>query len=563
MCREFDHRVGIDRWRASKRGVKLHFVKLESRRASPQRWKMDASRFCALSLAVLASILPARLLAAQNPRSDPSPVLSRAQRLIALGNLADARAELAQGIKAFPRNAAMFNYLGVIDAEQGNGKAAETNFLKAIERAPHYTGAYLNFGHLYQSEIGKRPAAAAQALQIYLKLLRFEPANAEANYQAAVLEMRGGEYAQSLQFLRQLPPAERELPQAQGVLCVDYASMGRASLASAAAHRLAINPGLSEEDVASVLPDLKSHSILAIELLKALKERNLASTGSLERLGDLQAQAGQLADARLTLEAVAQRTPTNAAPLIRLAEVANRQKDYRGALGYLAHARDLTPENPAIHFFFGIVCVEMELHQEAYVSLKKAVSLDPNNAYYNYAFGAVASQRDDPREAIPYFEKYCALRPSDPRGTFSLGAVYYYSHQLAASRVELLKVAHQKATAVGANYFLGRIASDEGEWNQALQYLNTAIHSDPSDAGAYAALGGVYLNQKKFSQALTALLRAVTIQPSNYLANLDLTILYQRTHDPKAQKQAARFAALRTEREQRAKLFLRTIRVVP
>lgn len=555
---------GIDSWRASKRRAKLHFVKQEPRRVSPcKQWKMELVRLCALSFALLAAILTPRLAAAQNPPPDPSLVLSRVQRLINLGNLAGARAELEQGINAFPRNAAMFNYLGVVDAEQGSGEDAEANFLKAINLAPRYRGAYLNLGHLYQSEIGKRPAAAGQALQTYLKLLQFAPANTEANYQAAVLEMRGGKYAQSLQFLRQLPPAKRELPQSQAVLCVDYASMGRADLASAAAHQLATSPSLSEEDVVSVLPDLKSKPLLAIELLKALKGRNLASTGSLERLGDLQARAGQLADARQTLEAVARRSPTDAAPLISLAEVANRQKDYRGALGYLAHARDLEPKNPAVHFFFGIVCVEMELHQEAYDSLKKAVSLDPGNPYYNYAFGAVASQRDDPREAIPYFEKYCALRPSDPRGTLSLGAVYYYSHQLAASRAELVKVAHQKATAAGANYFLGRIASDEGEWSQALQYLNTAIHSDPSYAGAYAALGGVYLNQKKFSQAQAALLRAIAIEPSNYLANLDLTILYQRTRDPRAQKQAARFAALRTEREQRAKLFLRTIRVVP
>ncbi|HEV2419783.1 MAG TPA: tetratricopeptide repeat protein [Terriglobia bacterium] len=513
--------------------------------------------------AIRARTIGAQSAASQGQQAQSQSILKRAQQFIGQGNLEGARAELIQGLKSFPRDAAIYNFLGVVEAQENNLEAAEKHFRQAIALDPRYAGASLNLGHLYQSEIPKVPGAASLALATYLKLLQFDPENAEANYQAAVLEAHQGDYQKSLDHLKKLPAADRQKPQALVLLCVDLARTGHPRAASDAASRFASSPDLTEQDVLPILPELKSQNALVIQLLSALSQRHLASPGMLYKLVELQEQAGLLKQARQNLETVAKGYPGSAAPLIDLARLANQQHDYRGALGYLAHARDLEPKNAAVHFFFGIVCIEMDLHQEAYVSLKKAVNLDPANAYYNYAFGAVASQRDDPREAIPYFKKYCALRPSDPRGPLSLGAAYYYSHDLETSRNELLKVAGVKATAAGANYFLGRIAYDDDNLPDAGQYLTTAIRDDPEYADAYAALGGVYLNQKKYGHAEESLLRALKIDPTNYLANLNLTVLYQRTKDKRAAEQAKRFAALQTQREQRAKLFLRTIRVVP
>src|SRR5574339_904395 len=95
--------------------------------------------------------------------------------------------------------------------------------------------------------------------------------------------------------------------------------------------------------------------------------------------------------------------------------------DHRGALGYLAEARAQDPKNAAVHFLFGVVCVELDLVAEAYESMKKAVSLDPGNPAVNYMMGAVSLHRHEPSEAVPYFEKYVGLQPADPRGRFALG----------------------------------------------------------------------------------------------------------------------------------------------
>jgi len=315
----------------------------------------------------------------------------------------------------------------------------------------------------------------------------------------------------------------------------------------------------------SLLPLLarNKNTPLAVKLLEGLRQRGLTDAISLTRLGLLYEEQGRLDDARKTLDQAAQLPPNSVSLLLDLAQVADDQKDYTGALGYLAHAREIEPQNASIHFFWGMVCVQMNLAEEAYQALKKAVSLDPNNAYYNYAMGAVAMQREMAGEAVPYFQKYCQLKPHDPRGRLGLGAAYFASHDMENAEKVILTVANDPETAVGAHYYLGRIANQEGNYPEAVAQLEMALKSHPNYADAYAEMGLVLLKQKDYAGARNDLQKALEIDPDNYTANLNLMILYQRTKDPKADEQAKRFEQVRQQRAQRAKEFLRTIQVRP
>ena len=529
--------------------------------------RRPALRMMFLAAAVFTGEIWTRVPLAATPQASrgPEAVLEHAQHLIAHGQLEQARQELEDATRRFPSEPLFFNFLGVIDAQEDHPAEAEKEFGETIKREPRYEGAYLNLGRLYQEESAHDPKGfTAKAAEVYSALLQFDPQNSQANYQYAILKLRLHAFQDSLVHILKLPADDQQQPAALAIRCVDRAESGDTRQASADADQLLQSSALTEPDVLSVLPGLDAaHDSIAIQLLEGLQRRGLASASSLEQLGVRYERAGRLQEARATLEDSAREEPTAVEPLVRLARVAQAQNDLRGALGYLAHARDLEPNNAAIHFFFGMVCVELDLHQDAYTSLKKAVELNPENAYYNYALGAVCSGRENPSEALPYFKKYRALKPEDPRGTLALGATYYYSHDLEAAHAELAKIAREPATAAGANYFLGRIADDLGEWPLAVTLLNRAIQSQPRYADAYAVLGAVYLNQKDFPQSNRALEQAIKLDPDNYLANLNLMKLYGRTQDPRTEAQSRRFAELKEERDERAKLFLRTVRVVP
>ena len=218
------------------------------------------------------------------------------QHLIQKGDLAKAREQLSEVLKLSPKDPNALNLMGVIEAQEGNYRAAEADFQKALGAAPRLTGAYLNLGHLYQEQAAKDPQAMKKGLETYRRLLRYEPENVEAHYQTAYLLMRLGSFHPSLEHLARLPPAAQARAQALSLKCADYSGLQDRAQADAAGDELAQSADLSEADVTSIAPLLKKHQRedLEIKLLGALEERNLASPGSLFQLGRSAREAGEL-----------------------------------------------------------------------------------------------------------------------------------------------------------------------------------------------------------------------------------------------------------------------------
>jgi len=479
--------------------------------------------------------------------------------------LANARSQLSQVLKTSPEDPNAWNLMGVIDAQEGRYRAAEAEFQKAIAAAPNFAGAYLNLGRLYQENAGKDPEALKKGVAIYDRLVKLDPANVEAAYQSAFLLWRLGAFQTSLERLGHLPQAAQERPQSLAVRCGDYAGVKNLRAAQDAAERLLRHPDLTEADILPLLPVLvaEHHEELATSLTEGLDNRRLASAETLHQLAGLYEQSGKLQQARATLERVAQLQSISVPLLIEMARVANQQGDHEGTLGYLAHARDLEPNNAGVHFFFGMVCVEMNLVEEARLSLAKAVDLNPDHPYYNYALGSVLMGRQNVREAFPYLKKYCELKPDDPRGRLALGAAYFYGHEPQLARQELEGVVKYPATAAPAHYFLGRLDNQDGNFDAAMRELHKALEGIPRYAEAYAEMGLIQLKQKNYPEAEANLRKALEISPESYPANLNLMILYQRTKDPRADAQAKRFEEIKKLRAERENEFLRTIEVRP
>ena len=499
---------------------------------------------------------------------DSSPLLERlgrAQRLLEADDRPAARRELREALRLHPESPVVRNFLGVLEAQEGNYAAAETRFREALARGPRYTDAALNLGRLYQENASKDPRALGKALLVYEAVLRYQPDHAEARYQSAVLLHAQGEFDRSLAHLDLLPAADQERPGALALRCGNEAGRGERAKADLAAERLLGRRDVSEGDLRPILPDLLAHGRddLALRLLERLRAQGLASAEAQRQLGLLYQGQKQLDRAREVLEQAAEARAPSVELLVDLARVAHEQRDYRGALGYLAHARSLEPGNAGVHFFFGIVCVDLDLGVEALASLKEAVRLAPDNPPFNYALGAVALHRRDPGEAIPYFKKYAELRPEDARGPFAIGVAAFQAHDFALARVELQKAVGHPGTAAGAYYFLARIAREENELDEGLRLAHKAVEADPRYADPYAELGILYIRKRESDKAEQSLRRCLELDPDNYLGNYHLLMLYQRTKDGREEAQARRFEELKQRREEKADEFRRVIEVRP
>lgn len=495
----------------------------------------------------------------------PLEELEHVQGLIQKGDLSAARVRLDHSLKKFPNDFNLHNFLGVIQVQQGNEAAAESSFRKAIALAPRFVGAYLNLGRLYQQKGARDPKALRQGLETYERLIQFQPDQTEARYQSAVLLQQLGDYPASQSHLSRLPADAQQRPQVLALRCGNLAGLGELQPATDAARKLLASSDLSEADVVAILPVLEKTSASSLRqiLLEGLAERKLAPSAALRQLGLLYEEQKQFDRARQTLEAAAQDRSQLSGLLVDLARVAHKQGNHRGALGYLAHARDLEPKNAGIHFFFGMVCVEAELPLEARRSLQEATALEPDNAYYNYALASVLLQDRDPSFSIPYFQKFLQLKPGDPRGRFSLGAAYFYSNDFAKARQELEAVAKYGETAAGAHYFLARVAKQENNLPQALEHLGQSLKANPKYAEAHAELGLVHIRNREYDKAERELRVALELDPYSYLANLNLLNLFQRTKDPREDEQAQRFEEIKKKRSERQQALMRTIEIRP
>lgn len=503
--------------------------------------------------------------ASQPARSSVAPATTIEQigALLSRNDVAAAGTAVDTALRSHPDDPALHNFAGVIAAQQGAFEAAESHFQAAIRFAPRAAPPYENLGRLYQERARHDPAGTAKALDTYRRLLAVDPDNIEGLYQSAFLRALSGEFAASRALVERLPERVRRRPQALAVLTADLAGL-RDSAAAAVAEELSGHADVTAADVIAVLPAFRhvKDDDVQTRLLEGLDRRGLASADVLQHLGAIYVRHGQFTRAREVLERAASSGAT-VPILVDLGRVAAKLSDYKGALGYLAHARSLEPRNATVHFLFGIVCVQLNLAREAYESLKKAVELDPENPSINYAMGAVATHRHEPSESLPYFETYVRLKPDDPRGRFALGAARFYSNQLDEARRDLEQASRSPETATGAHYFLGRIARQSNDLVTARRELDQVLQANPDFADAWAELGLLQTRAGEYADAEQSLARALAIDPENYAATVNLATLYSRTKDPRRDAQQAHLTALLEKRAERAQEFLRIIEVVP
>ena len=128
--------------------------------------------------------------------------IGRIAQLLDAQDLAAAKAATDEGLRAYPSSAALHNFAGVIDAQQGAFASAESHFQTAIKLAPRSPGAYENLGRLYQERSGVDPEARGKALRIYQALVAIDPTNTEGLYQLAFLQALAGQFAESRALAR-------------------------------------------------------------------------------------------------------------------------------------------------------------------------------------------------------------------------------------------------------------------------------------------------------------------------------------------------------------------------
>jgi tetratricopeptide (TPR) repeat protein len=510
-------------------------------------------------------LCPAQLATAQPAEEPYQQLLLAIQQHIEQNDLEGARSLIGDASKRFPSNGGLENLLGVIEIQEGHRDQAVAQFSAAIAHDPKFAGAYLNLGRIYMQSADSDKTARASARRVYEKLLLLQPANAEANYQLATLLMWDQNYQRSLDHIERLSQDDRNRIGAQIVLCADEAALHHSSEADKAAAAIIAAPDFAEQDAMQVLPALRAahRADLIEQLFTAANKNKPLSPDGLRILGLAQEGEGNLEAARKTLELAFAQNNTSVPILVDLTRVAKAAKDYQGALGYLAHARDLQPNDAGFAYEFGVLSLRLGLLGESRKAMEEAVKLSPDNAEFNYGMGVVSSFAQDATQGLPYLEKYHALRPSDPAALLAIGTTYFRAKNYESASQWLKRAASHNATAAEAHYYLGRIARVQGHLEDARHELEQSNTLAPDRPDVLAELGQVSIATHDYRQAQAYLDRAVAQDPENYGANFGLLQLYARTGDARREQQSKHFDEIKSKDEEHYQEMMRTIEFRP
>jgi len=141
------------------------------------------------------------------------------------------------------------------------------------------------------------------------------------------------------------------------------------------------------------------------------------------------------------------------------------------------------PDNPALHFEYGLLLEQDNRQEKAIVHMQKVLELEPNHAEaLNYIGYTWADQNTNLEQALEYIEKAMSLKPGNGYIQDSLGWVYFRLGKLDRAKAEILKALDMEPTDPHIHDHLGDIYRAQGRMGKAGEAYKQAeeLFSDPA-----------------------------------------------------------------------------------
>jgi putative PEP-CTERM system TPR-repeat lipoprotein len=387
--------------------------------------------------------------------------------------LAKALAAAQAFIKKQPQNPLGPVLAGTAQVMQRDGAAARRSFEAALKLKPDHAPALRALADLDLAE-GK----VADAQKRYEVLLAKKPDDDQLLLAVAGLQDRTGRADEAAKTLRKA---------------------------------IAVSPRSREPVIALVHHLLRRKDAAgALEVAQEAVRNNPDEMNLAMLLGAAQEAAGASKDALRTLSALVLKEPNATAPLVRLAQLQARQRDYDGAATTLARALERAPNNDGLVRDLVAVQLQAGKPDQALKVSKDLQARKPESAVGHLLEGEVRASAKKWAEAE---RAYRAAMKVDPRSGVAAGKVFSTLHAAGKAR---------DADAFAA------------QWS--------AEH--PSDIGMRLLVADRALKARNFAAAIQQYDAALRAQPEQPLVLNNLAWALGQTKDPKAIPTAERAAAL-------------------
>jgi len=380
-----------------------------------------------------------------------------AVRAIRAGEYREACDLLHEQLLRAPKDAELWNLLGIAESELKDSAAAEKAFAAGLRIAPESASLNENAGLLFFREA--RYAQAKQALERAVKLGSQKPG---VLFSLAAARLRTGEPAEALRELKALQPALSGVPEY-------WEERGRAELTQDAQ--------LAEASFDRAL-ELSPKSLVALNGAATAAETEALDEKALAYLIRARAAA-----------------PDDVPTLLHFASVCIRRDLGPDAIEALERARRLEPSNMTAVYLLARANISVQNWQQAYDLFQQFSKHHPEFAPTYYAMGWLdirLSHLDDARQQL---EHSLRLNPKLSDARYELAQLEFDDGQIEAAQKLLETVLRESPHHAKANMTMGDILLRKGDIAEAQKFLETATRENPKLAAAHYKLSLLYLRE--------------------------------------------------------------------
>ena len=398
-------------------------------------------------------------------------LVQQGKKSAASGNFAAAQSAFSKAAAQMPSGDTSFTaeqYREMAEAMYSLSNNSPANRGQALNEASGYIKKSLAAknddakAHYVYSQIADAQNNAALAVQELESARRFDPQNAQYNYEL------GRKYF-----------AQKKYPQARS--CFEQAVKSNPQFEAAF-----FNLGMTHK-----VMNANDAALTAFSKAVTLKPDYVRAWIEIARMQDKKRNYSEAINnyrKALSLE------PSNTSALKEMAQVYSKQKDAKQAERYFKEALALGDTDPVTYYNLAAVQLELGKVTEALQNAQKALAGNDKDARFLYTYGLALEKNNRLREAEDYYARSVAADGQYGKPRINLGRIQLEAGRLDSAEEHLLAAYRAEASNFEVNINLGKLYGLKHEYGKAIDYYTNAIKIMPNNIDARQNLAAVYLS---------------------------------------------------------------------
>ena len=406
----------------------------------------------------------------QAKKRETDTLVQQGKKAAAGGNFAEAQRAFNKATAQMPSGDTAFaaeEYREMAESMQALSKNS-ANKAQALNEASGYIKKALAAknddakAHYVYAQIADAQNNAALAVQELEAARRFDPQNAQYNYEL------GKRYFE-----------QKKYPQAR--TCFEQAVKSNPKFEAAF-----FNLGMAHK-----IMNANDAALTAFSKAAALKPDYVRAWIEIARMQDKKRNYGEAINnyrKALALE------PSNTSALKEMAQVYSKQKDAKQAERYFKEALALGDADPVTYYNLASVQLELGKAADALQNAQKALAVNDKDARFLYTYGLALEKNNRLREAEDYYTRAVTADGNYSKPRINLGRIQLEAGHLDSAEQHLLVAYKAEPSNFEVNMNLGKLYGLKNQYGKAIDYYANAIKIMPKDIDARQNLAAVYLS---------------------------------------------------------------------